>query len=219
MPIGRILEKSFLTPDELTAAGIVLSVVTGLVLANGWLFAGLLLLIFSALFDTLDGALAKASGRASMRGAYFDSVGDRVSDAVVLGGVAWYLTNTHSAKTALLPMAILAASSWISYQRAKAESLGLQAKGGIMERAERIIVLCIGVAFEPLLIPVLWVMLALILITAVQRFVKVWKQAEAPPPAAWVVKLQDHRRARAERLRERDGSETRRRLQRSSRSR
>ena len=82
---------------------------------------------------------------------------------------------------AMLPFAVMALSSLISYQRAKAESLGLDAKGGLMERAERIVLLCIGLLFEPLLVPVLWVMLALTAITAVQRFVKVWRQAAGRP--------------------------------------
>jgi CDP-diacylglycerol--glycerol-3-phosphate 3-phosphatidyltransferase len=73
----------------------------------------------------------------------------------------------------------------ISYQRAKAESLGLDAKGGLMERAERIVVLCVGLFLEPwvngALVWILWGMLALISVTAVQRFVKVWKQAEVAP--------------------------------------
>src|SRR5436190_558055 len=81
----------------------------------------------------------------------------------------------------VLAVAVLASSSLISYQRAKAESLGLDARGGLMERAERIIVLAFGLAFSVLLVPVLWVMLVLTLITAVQRFVKVWRQASAPP--------------------------------------
>jgi CDP-diacylglycerol--glycerol-3-phosphate 3-phosphatidyltransferase len=78
----------------------------------------------------------------------------------------------------LLPMSIMGVSSLISYERAKAESLGLQAKGGLMERAERIIVLCAGLLFDSLLIPILWIMLVLTVITAIQRFVQVWTQAE-----------------------------------------
>ena len=69
----------------------------------------------------------------------------------------------------------------ISYERAKAESLGLDAKGGLMERAERVILLCVGLLFDVLLIPVLWMMLVLTSVTAVQRFVKVWRQAGRPP--------------------------------------
>ena len=94
----------------------------------------------------------------------------------------------------MLPFAIMALSSVISYMRAKAESLGLDAKGGIMERAERIIALCLGLLFEPLLVPILWLTLALTFITAVQRFVKVWKQAAVAPITAERIELRRSRR-------------------------
>jgi hypothetical protein len=81
-------------------------------------------------------------------------------------------------------LAILGVTALVSYERAKAESLGISAKGGLMERAERMILL--GVAFidSALLIPILWIMLVLISITAVARFVKVWKLASVPATAA-----------------------------------
>jgi CDP-diacylglycerol--glycerol-3-phosphate 3-phosphatidyltransferase len=82
---------------------------------------------------------------------------------------------------AMLPFAIMAASAVVSYERAKAESLGLHAKGGLMERAERIVLLCIGLLFDSILVPVLWVMLVLTVFTAVQRFFKVWNQAGVAP--------------------------------------
>jgi CDP-diacylglycerol--glycerol-3-phosphate 3-phosphatidyltransferase len=126
----------------------------------------------------LDGALAKASNTASQRGAFFDSVVDRVTDSILFGGVAWYFASEKSPHLALLPMAIMGVSSLISYERAKAESLGLYAKGGLMERAERIIVLCAGLLFDSLLVPILWVMLVLTVATAIQRFAQVWRQAE-----------------------------------------
>ena len=69
----------------------------------------------------------------------------------------------------------------ISYERAKAESLGFSARGGLMERAERMVLLGVGLAFD-ILVPVLWVMLVLTAVTAVHRFVMVWRQA-TPPPA------------------------------------
>ena len=91
-----------------------------------------------------------------------------------------------------LPFALLAATSLVSYERAKAESLGLEAKGGLMERAERMILLGIGFLSSVLLVPVLWVMLALTGVTAVGRFVKVWRLAEAPVAAS----ERRHRRVR-----------------------
>lgn len=176
-PIGNALVRTGLAPDHLTAFGLVLSVPTALAIATGHLGLGLALLIFSAVPDLLDGALAKASGRATVRGAFFDSVSDRVTDTFVLGGFAWYLQDRHGGHAAMLPFAVLGASLLISYLRAKAESLGFDAKGGLMERAERIVVLCAGLAFSFLLVPLLWVMLALTIVTALQRFVKVWRQA------------------------------------------
>jgi hypothetical protein len=118
-----------------------------------------------------------------VRGAFFDSVADRVTDGLVLGGMAWYLQDRYHGHAFALPLAVLGFSLLISYQRAKAESLGFDAKGGIMERAERVVVLCAALAFSVAAVPLLWVMLVLTAITAVQRFVKVWRQATAVLPA------------------------------------
>jgi CDP-diacylglycerol--glycerol-3-phosphate 3-phosphatidyltransferase len=176
-PVGSALVRTGLAPDHLTLFGLLLSLPTALAIGSGRLGLGLGLLIFSAVPDLLDGALAKASGRATVRGAFFDSVSDRVTDTFVLGGFAWYLQDRNGGHAAMLPFAILGASLLISYLRAKAESLGFDAKGGIMERAERIVVLCAGLAFSFLLVPLLWAMLALTIVTAGQRFLKVWRQA------------------------------------------
>ncbi|MEY3619114.1 MAG: hypothetical protein RL726_1812, partial [Actinomycetota bacterium] len=81
-----------------------------------------------------------------------------------------------------------------SYERAKAESLGLAAKGGIMERAERIILLCLGLLFPVLLLPIMWIMLILTSVTAVQRFVKVWRQAAVAPVTAAKIEQRRSRR-------------------------
>jgi CDP-diacylglycerol--glycerol-3-phosphate 3-phosphatidyltransferase len=193
-PIGNGLRRTGLTPDHLTIIGLVVAVGAAVAIANGWLLVGLLLVILAALPDLFDGALAKASNTSSQRGAFFDSVVDRVTDSVLYFGVAWYLASTHSAHAAMLPMAVMGMSSLISYERAKAESLGLDAKGGLMERAERIIALCLGLLFSVLLIPVLWLTLALTAVTAVQRFVKVWKQAAVAPLTAERIELRRSRR-------------------------
>jgi CDP-diacylglycerol--glycerol-3-phosphate 3-phosphatidyltransferase len=181
-PIGQGIKRTGLTADHFTIAGLVLSVASCVSIGTGHLRLGLLLVVLTGLCDTFDGAVAKAAGTSSTRGAFFDSVADRVSDSLLFFGVAWYFSTTEPGPLALLPMAVLATSSVISYQRAKAESLGLAAKGGIMERAERIILLSLGLLFEALLVPVLVIMLALTLFTAAQRFVKVWGQAGQDRP-------------------------------------
>lgn len=183
-PVGQQIRRTGITANHLTATGLVMAAASAITIAHGSLRAGLLLLVLTALPDVLDGAVAKASGTASPRGAFFDSVVDRVSDALLLGGVAWYLGSQPSAgRIAVLPMAVMGASMLISYERAKAEGLGFSARGGLMERAERLIMLSLGLLFDSLLVPVLWIMLVLTLFTAVQRFITVWKQASAPPPA------------------------------------
>jgi CDP-diacylglycerol--glycerol-3-phosphate 3-phosphatidyltransferase len=182
-PIGQSLKRTGLSADHFTSAGLVLSALTAVAVAVGQLRIGLFLVLLTGLCDTLDGAVAKAAGTSSTRGAFFDSVADRVSDALLFGGVAWYLADSRPGTLVMLPVAVLAASSLISYQRAKAESLGFEAKGGIMERAERIILLGLGLLFDALLVPMLVVMLALTLFTAAQRFAKVWAQASAERPA------------------------------------
>ncbi len=182
--MGSGLGKAGITANQLTALGVLISAGAALAVAAGHPLAGALLLGVSAIPDLLDGAVAKASGTSSPRGAFFDSVSDRVSDSMVLGGVAWYLASAGGGHAALLPFAALAASNLVSYERARAESLGFAARGGLMERAERMILLGLGMAFTALLVPALWLMLALTLVTAVHRFVMVWRQASAPKRAA-----------------------------------
>lgn len=183
-PVGSALVRLHVTADVLTGVGLLMSAVTAVVVASGHLIWGVVMLFPTGLPDLFDGPVAKASGTASVRGAFFDSVADRVSDALVLGGVAWYLVVRHHGTAAVLPLAILAVTQLISYQRAKAELLGLAAKGGLMERAERFVMLGVcflaGALWPVAFVPVLWAYLGLISATAVGRFVRVWQEAEGP---------------------------------------
>lgn len=178
-PIGIGLSRIGITANALTLAGIIISAIGALIIGQGNLFLGFIFLILTGLPDALDGAVAKASGTSSVRGAFFDSVSDRVTDIFLFSGIAWYLASNEPGRIMMLPVAVMGSAMLISYQRAKAESLGFDAKGGIMERAERFIVLALGLLFSDILIPVLWVMLILTLVTVMQRFLKVWKQATA----------------------------------------
>ena len=204
-PIGASLRRAGVTADALTVAGIVIAGVGAVVIGNGYLTLGFVFLVLTGIPDALDGAVAKASGTSSVRGAFFDSVSDRITDALLFGGVTWYLASNEPGRISVLPVAVMGAAMLISYQRAKAESLGFDAKGGIMERAERFIVLAIGLLFSQILIPVLWVMLVLTLVTAIQRFVKVWRQATNVMP--------DEQLGRAQRRRRRVRAEARERRQ------
>jgi len=180
-PVGRGLGRTGLSADHLTGLGLVLAVSATIAIGSGRLFLGAVLFTCAAIPDLLDGAVAKASGTSSPRGAFFDSVADRVTDMAILGGIAWYLAGRDGGHAAMLPMAAMGVATLVSYERAKAEALGYRAKGGLMERAERTIALIAGLVIPGLLVPVLWIMLALTSVTAVHRFVMVWRQANRPP--------------------------------------
>lgn len=203
-PIGASLRRTGVSADAVTIVGIVMATCAATTIALGHTRLGLLFLILTGVPDALDGAVAKASGTASQRGAFFDSVSDRITDALLFGGVAWYLAGSEPGRTMMLPVAVMSLAMLVSYQRAKAESLGYDAKGGIMERAERFIVLGFGLLFAELLLWTLWLMLVLTAVTAVQRFSKIWKQASADRP------LRSRRRPRRSSRRYRTGRSSRR---------
>ncbi|HUR76718.1 MAG TPA: CDP-alcohol phosphatidyltransferase family protein [Acidimicrobiales bacterium] len=184
IPVGRAVGRSGISADHLTATGLAFAAAATVAVGSGHLGLGAGLFTAAALPDLLDGAVAKANGTASPRGAFFDSVADRVTDMAILGGIAFFLAGRDGGRAALLPMAAMAMATLVSYERARAESLGYTAKGGLMERAERTIVIIAALAFPLLLIPVLWLLTGLTGLTAVHRFVKVWQQAPKPASTA-----------------------------------
>lgn len=173
-PAGRVLARLGVKADQLTAAGCIFAIASGAVVATGNLRWGAVLLFAAALPDLLDGPVARAGGvGGGPWGSFFDSVADRVSDSAVLAGLAWYLAGGVAPRRALLAVAVLALSLLVSYQRAKAESLGVSAKGGLMERGERIVVLLVALAVPAAIVPILWLMVALTGLTVAQRFLRV----------------------------------------------
>jgi CDP-diacylglycerol--glycerol-3-phosphate 3-phosphatidyltransferase len=217
-PLGDRLRRLGVTADALTVFGLLCSVATALLIASGHLLWAVVGVVVSGVADLLDGAIARGSGQASPLGAFFDSVADRASDALLFGGVAWYLAD-RSPYYPVLALAVAACSMMISYERARAESLGLDARGGLMERAERFVFLGVALAFD-ILVPVLWIMLVLTAFTAVHRFVRVYRQAARPPRPAHSRKVDrpptplrswwTARRVDNERVRRRHPSERRR---------
>ncbi len=201
-PVGRALHRRGLTADVLTATGLLSAVATAVTVGTGHLHLAIGLLALTGFHDLLDGPVAKAAGTASQRGAFFDSVSDRVADAILMGGVTWYLVSAHEGHLALLPLAVLAATALVSYQRAKAEALGVAAKGGLMERAERMVLLGAGFLASWLLVPDLWALLGLTTLTAGGRFVRVWRALDGPERPRDRRRTREPRRSRVGRWRE-----------------
>ncbi len=175
-PVGTRLRQAGFTADQITLLGLAASLFTGIAIGTGHFLLAAAGLAASGLTDVLDGAVAKSGGTAGPRGAFFDSVCDRASDALVLGGAAWYLAGGSDPQLSVLAFAVAGLSFLVSYERAKADALGFDARGGLMERAERMMLLGLGLIFG-LLIPVLWILLAANAFTVTQRFLKVWQQA------------------------------------------
>ena len=186
-PMGKFLQRIGVSADVITVIGVSMSAGCAVAIATGNFFVGAALLAATGIPDALDGAVAKAGGTAGPRGAFFDSVSDRLSDAMLFAGAAWYYAGTETPRMALLPFAVFIVAILVSYMRAKAESLSFDAKGGLMERAERFIALGIGLFFAEffgavILTVTLWIMLVLTVLTAAFRFQKVWKQASVVTP-------------------------------------
>lgn len=176
VPIARGLVRLGVTPNWLTFAGLVLTVIGVVVLLTGRPLAGAIVMACGAAIDAFDGAVARLRGSSGPFGAFYDSVTDRISDSVVFGAAAWLVR----ADPVLFAVAITAmgAAQVTPYIRAKAESLGWDATVGIIERAERVIILitAIGFGFLPV---ALWVLALGGVVTIVQRLVVVVRQARA----------------------------------------
>lgn len=181
-PVGAGLNRIGVSPDIITGVGVAMAGGCAVAIGTGNFRIAFVLLALTGLPDALDGAVAKAAGISGPRGAFLDSVSDRLSDGLLFAGAGWYLAGTDNPRMALLPFALFIAASIVSYERAKAEALGFDARGGLMERAERFIVLGFGLLFAELFVPVLWLMLVLTAATAIFRFRKVWRQASVDRP-------------------------------------
>ena len=175
------------SPNALTIVGSLLTASVGLLIAEGWfLAAGICLWLFSAT-DTLDGALARATNRVSTFGAFLDSVCDRYAEAAVFFGLVWWYQSLGSSLGVALAYLALVGSLMVSYTRARAEGVGLQAaEVGWFQRPERIVLLGLGLlaaAFLPALLLVVLALLAILTtVTVLQRVLHVARASRYNQP-------------------------------------
>jgi CDP-diacylglycerol--glycerol-3-phosphate 3-phosphatidyltransferase len=197
-PLGNLLLRMGVSPNAVTLVGTI-GVCAGAVVCfpQGWLLAGVLVISVFVFSDMLDGYMARTSGQMSPFGAFLDSTLDRIGDAAIFGGLAMYYVGPGDSQwRAGLAIYCLTMGAVTSYARARAESLGMQAKVGIAERADRLVAILAATGLADLLrllgvgdrvmwlIPVTLVVLAVAsTITVVQRILVVRQQALAGPPA------------------------------------
>jgi CDP-diacylglycerol--glycerol-3-phosphate 3-phosphatidyltransferase len=182
-PICSGLLRLGISANVITAMGALGTIISALfALTNGRLFLGTLLIVFFVLFDLLDGTIARLSQKGtSPWGALLDSTLDRLSDAIILGSVAWYLIEIDDR---LAPLVLIAAvlGFLISYIKARSESLGIACDGGFAERTERLIIVLVTTGFAGLGVPYVlaigfWVLTLASLLTIIQRLAIVYRGA------------------------------------------
>lgn len=174
--VGRILAAAGFRSTHLTIVGLLLTVGGAYLIATGWFIAGGSLVAIGSFVDALDGSVARARGTAGPKGAFLDSVTDRIGETAMLGGVAYAAADDPL--LVALAVASLGGSLITSYLRAKAEAGGADGRAGLMGRAERVILFCVGVITGQIG-PMLWLMAGLTWLTVVQRFVATWRQLES----------------------------------------
>jgi CDP-diacylglycerol--glycerol-3-phosphate 3-phosphatidyltransferase/CDP-diacylglycerol--inositol 3-phosphatidyltransferase len=186
-PVADGLIKIGVTPDMVTWVGTIGVCVGALWLfPQGEFFWGTMFITAFVFSDIIDGTMARKLGRTSKYGAFLDSTLDRVGDAAVFGGIAlWYAWEGDSKVYLCLALACLVLGSLTSYARARAESLGMEAKGGIAERSDRLVAILVMTGLSGLFdLPILqhitlWALAVASLVTVGQRMAMVKRQAEA----------------------------------------
>lgn len=180
-PIGRALARLGITANHVTALGLVLTAVAAWFVVRGELVLAGWVLVAGSLADAFDGAVARARGEVTVVGGFYDSVADRLSDGVILAAILWAVRVDPLAFAAAATA--LVAAEVTSYVRAKAESLGVTCHVGLMERAERAIVIMVALVFHRWLLDIaLWVLAVGGTVTVVQRIVHVLPKLRALPP-------------------------------------
>ncbi|MGH7664728.1 MAG: CDP-alcohol phosphatidyltransferase family protein [Gemmatimonadaceae bacterium] len=190
-PVALWMIRHRVNPNTITMLGTLCAATAGAIYGAGYIRTAGWLLGLTAIFDVLDGVVARGTNRTTSFGAFFDSTLDRVADGAVLGGLAifWASSLAHrSISMVAVTLIALVGAFMVSYTRARAESLGVDAKIGIMQRPERVVLLSapqafFGLALDGLVLKTIIVLLAATAwITVVQRIVVVHRATAVPEP-------------------------------------
>jgi len=175
-PVALFLARLGLTPNAVTVLGFLMTAAVAVVLATGRTQLAGVLLIGTLAFDAVDGTLARLMGTTSRFGAFLDSTLDRWAEVVIYGALVWVFIENGQDNGVLLAVAAMATSLMVSYTRARAESIGIQCKEGLLTRFERLVILIAGLIFN-LTIWALAIIAILAGLTAVQRIWVTWQAA------------------------------------------
>ena len=175
--VGLFVHGLGIKPNSITMFGLIGTILGSYLVARGNLVIGGVIILIMGPIDALDGAVARVSKEVTKFGAFIDSVSDRYIEIFIYGGLLWYFNSVQNTQGVLLTFLASAGSVLVSYTRARAQSLGLETKVGILTRFERMVVIGPSLIFSYPLIGVGLVAL-FANITAFQRIVHVKKQSE-----------------------------------------
>jgi CDP-diacylglycerol--glycerol-3-phosphate 3-phosphatidyltransferase len=181
-PLVRLFTKWGVNPNSLTLAGVVITSFATIAFFLKSPRLGGFLVLLGGLCDAIDGSLARNSGKATRFGALLDSSVDRYAEFVMLFGIGGYFLMTRDYVNSAGTFLALCGSFMVSYTRARAESLGLSAKVGMMQRPERIVFLGAGALIHPNALAIaIWMVAVFANFTALQRLRFAFKQDSGPP--------------------------------------
>jgi CDP-diacylglycerol--glycerol-3-phosphate 3-phosphatidyltransferase len=179
-PLITLFSKWGLRPNYFTIAGVVITSFGAAVFMLGYIRPAGLLILFGGFCDTIDGLLARTSGKASRFGALLDSTVDRYSEFIMYLGIGAYFINFNDYSPAAGTFLALCGSFMVSYARTRAESLGFEAKLGLMQRPERIVLIGLGALIHITALKIaIWLVAFLANFTALQRIRSAYKQDSA----------------------------------------
>lgn len=189
-PIADFLVRRRVNPNVITTVGTACMLGGAVVYATGHIRTAGWIIGVTALFDVLDGTVARRTGRQSVFGAFYDSTLDRVADGGLMAGLAVFYASSpryHNLYMLVVCLLGIIGTFLISYTRARAEALGIDAKVGVMQRPERVVLLSVPQAFFGLALDG-WALMAIIVlltvtawVTAVQRVTFVYRQTSKKP--------------------------------------
>lgn len=161
-----------MTPAAMTTLGLAMVLTGSILVATDRLVLGGWIIAVGSLLDGLDGAVARASGRESSRGAFLDAAFDRVGEIAAFAGLAFAMEGR--ARLLLLIVLSVGGAMLVPYMRARAEAEGLPGQGGLMGRTERLILFCSGLILG-FVEAMLWIFVVLVWLTAITRFVRAYR--------------------------------------------
>ena len=176
-PLIHLLTKWQVSPNTITLTGLFITILAAGAFMVGYIRFGGILVLLGGLCDTIDGSIARSAGKTTRYGAFFDSVIDRYSELVMFFGIAAHFIWIKDYLTAIVLFFALCGSIMVSYCRARAESLGFDAKVGLMQRPERIILLGFSALIHVAVLKIaIWLIAILSNLTALQRIRQVYRQ-------------------------------------------